>query len=190
MLGDDRAPPDSRSAPRRRRSAETAAPEKKMPTKAAPRERDQQRVFSARLPMRISASTTITSTAALMPNSAPSIERDAAPERVEQAQAQHTARRAARTGCRPQARRARHAAASRYRWRASAPPAPAAACRNSARAGSAARRSISSRPPAMRCIIAIWPAGPPKLMQPILSQTLKNSRSSGLCVPPVLRTAS
>ena len=37
------------------------------------RERDQQPVFSARLLMRSSASTTITSTAALMPNSAPSI---------------------------------------------------------------------------------------------------------------------
>ena len=39
--------------------------------------------------MRISASTTITSTAALMPNSAPSISGDAAAERIEQAQAQH-----------------------------------------------------------------------------------------------------
>ena len=46
-------------------------------------------VLSARLPMRISASTTITSTAALMPNSAPSTTANAAPERVEQAQAQH-----------------------------------------------------------------------------------------------------
>src|SRR5437762_2839699 len=31
----------------------------------------------------------------------------------------------------------------------------------------------------IRCIMAIWPAGPPKLMQPILSQTLKNSPKSG-----------
>ena len=60
-----------------------------MPTKAAPASASSSRVFSARLPMRISASTTITSTAALMPNSAPSIHGDAAPERVEQAQAQH-----------------------------------------------------------------------------------------------------
>src|SRR6187200_22777 len=31
----------------------------------------------------------------------------------------------------------------------------------------------------MRCIMAIWPAGPPKLMQPILSQSQKNSVNDG-----------
>ena len=45
-----------------------------MPTNAAPASAISSRVFSARLPMRSSASTTITSTAALMPNSAPSIQ--------------------------------------------------------------------------------------------------------------------
>src|SRR5665213_2454556 len=33
----------------------------------------------------------------------------------------------------------------------------------------------------MRCIMAIWPAGPPKLMQPIFSQTRKASPKLG-CV--------
>jgi hypothetical protein len=46
---------------------------KKMPTKAKPDNAISSSVFSARLPMRQSASITITSTAALMPNSAPSI---------------------------------------------------------------------------------------------------------------------
>ena len=36
----------------------------------------------------------------------------------------------------------------------------------------------------MRCIIAIWPAGPPKLRQPILSQTLKNSPKVGAARRP------
>ena len=45
---------------------------KKIPMKAASASPISSDVFSARLPMRISASTTITSTAALMPNSAPS----------------------------------------------------------------------------------------------------------------------
>ncbi len=44
-----------------------------MPTKAAPAIPSSTEVLSARLPIRISASTTITSTAALMPNSAPSM---------------------------------------------------------------------------------------------------------------------
>src|SRR3954453_8470583 len=30
-----------------------------------------------------------------------------------------------------------------------------------------------------RCIMAIWPAGPPKLTQPILSQSQKNSANDG-----------
>jgi hypothetical protein len=34
----------------------------------------------------------------------------------------------------------------------------------------------------MRCIVAICPAGPPKLMQPILSQTMKASRKLGWAV--------
>ncbi len=46
---------------------------KKMPIKAAAAIATSNPVFSARRPIRISASTTITSTAALIPNSAPSI---------------------------------------------------------------------------------------------------------------------
>jgi hypothetical protein len=45
---------------------------KKMPMKAAPATPMRRRVFSERRPIRNSASTTITSTAALIPNSAPS----------------------------------------------------------------------------------------------------------------------
>src|SRR5476649_1626886 len=41
---------------------------------------------------------------------------------------------------------------------------------------------------AMRCIMAIWPAGPPKLTQPILSQVLKNSPKVGW-ISPALRCA-
>src|SRR4249919_824030 len=42
----------------------------------------------------------------------------------------------------------------------------------------------------MRCIMAIWPAGPPKLMRPILSQTLKNSPKLEVCAPTEVRTVS
>src|SRR6185369_4069499 len=36
----------------------------------------------------------------------------------------------------------------------------------------------------MRCIMAIWPAGPPKLMQPILSQSQKASPKLGAAPVP------
>src|SRR4051812_11439485 len=42
----------------------------------------------------------------------------------------------------------------------------------------------------MRCIMAIWPAGPPKLMQPILSQTLKNSPKLEVSAPTEVRVVS
>ena len=47
-------------------------PKKKIPTNAPPASASSSEVLSARLPMRMSASSTMTSTAALMPNSAPS----------------------------------------------------------------------------------------------------------------------
>ena len=86
-------------------------------------------------------------------------ERDAAPERIERGSGPASrARPAARTGCRRRARRARRAAASRYRSRAFAPPVPATARRNSGRAGTAARRPISSRRPGRG---ASWRSGRP-----------------------------
>jgi hypothetical protein len=38
--------------------------------------------------------------------------------------------------------------------------------------------------------MAICPAGPPKLMQPILSQTLKNSPKLEVCAPTDVRVVS
>ncbi len=60
-----------------------------MPTKPSAASATSNWLLSARRPMRMSASTTITNTAALMPNSAPSIGSQAAPISIEQAQAQH-----------------------------------------------------------------------------------------------------
>src|SRR3954452_10608444 len=42
----------------------------------------------------------------------------------------------------------------------------------------------------MRCIMAIWAAGPPKLMHPILSQTLKNSPKLEVSAPTQVRVVS
>src|SRR3954462_15616406 len=47
-----------------------------------------------------------------------------------------------------------------------------------------------SSPGRMRSIMAIWPAGPPKLMRPILSQTLKNSPKLEVCAPTEVRAVS
>ena len=60
-----------------------------MPTKAAAASAEQQARLEAAPADAHSASTTITSTAALMPKSAPSTSRNALPERVEQAHAEH-----------------------------------------------------------------------------------------------------
>ena len=102
-----------------------------MPTKADAASATSSAVLSARLPMRISASTTITSTAALMPNSAPSITGDAAPERVEQAQGQHHERARQHeqdAGGEPAAHAVQQPADIGREL--AAPPAPAAACRS------------------------------------------------------------
>src|SRR5947209_10438090 len=42
----------------------------------------------------------------------------------------------------------------------------------------------------MLCMMAIWTAGPPKLMQPILSQTLKNSAKLEVSAPTDVREVS
>src|SRR3982751_972674 len=130
----------------------------------------RKRVFSARRPMRMSASMTITRTAALMPNSAPSTAGMPRPTAYNMLSASMTSA-PGRTKRVPAASPPRVPCRSHPTYVASL---VASGPGRSTEKLSACRKRLSSihffSSTSTRCMIAICPAGPPKLMKPSFSQ--------------------